>query len=302
VIVQPSAARPAPLFGPAIAAPAAVQQRSAAVPLAILAIAILFVYWTVLAGLLTQWATEDNYTHGFLIPPLAAYFVWRRRDRLRAAGGQPSGLGLVVVLAALCSFAAGIAAAELFVTRVSLVLLVAGSVLFLYGPACLRVLAFPLGFLFLMIPLPAVVFNQIALPLQLFASELGEIALRAGHVAVLRDGNVLELVGMRLEVAQACSGIRSIMGLLAFSLVIGEIGGCASPRLVALAIATVPIAILANSARVVATGFAAQAWGPAVAAGLLHTAAGILVFFGAVLLLSALERATRPRWTLTEPI
>ena len=278
------------------------QQRSAAVPLAILAIAILFVYWTVLAGLLTQWATEDNYTHGFLIPPLAAYFVWRRRDRLKAAGRHPSGWGLVVALGALCSFAAGIAAAELFVTRVSLVLLIAGSVLFLYGPASLRVLAFPLSFLFLMIPLPAIVFNQIALPLQLFASRLGEIALRAGHVPVLRDGNVLELVGMRLEVAQACSGIRSIMGLLAFALVIGEVGGGGWPRLFVLATATVPIAILANSARVVATGFAAQAWGPAVAEGLLHAAAGLLVFAGGALLLSALERATRPRYRLTEQI
>jgi exosortase len=275
-------------------------RRSEGVALAILVLAILLVYRTVLSGLVAQWAAEDNYTHAFLIPPLAIFFAWRRRERLTNAGGAPTAWGLAVALAALCLLVAGTAAAELFITRVSLVLFLAGCVSFLYGAARLRVLAAPLAFLLLMIPLPAIVFNQIALPLQLFASEIGETALRAGGVTVLRDGNVLELVGMRLEVAEACSGIRSIMALLTFSLAIGELGGCTRSRRFVLAFATVPIAILANAIRVVATGFAAQAWGPAVAEGLLHTAAGMVVFLGGVLLLTTLERATRPRGRFAE--
>ena len=131
-------------------------------------------------------------------------------------------------------------------------------------------LSFPLAFLLLMVPPPALLFNQIALPLQLFASQVAEVALRAGGVPILRDGKVLELVGRRLEVAEVCSGIRSIVALFAFALALGHVSGGGWPRQVSLIAATVPIAILANAGRVIAKGFAAQLWGPAVADGVLR--------------------------------
>lgn len=255
-----------------------------------IAAAVLFTYWNVGAALVAQWAADQDYSHGFLIVPLAALFAWRRRDALQALSPRPSSLGLVVVAGSLGLLAAGVVAAELFVARTSFVGVVAGSILFLYGRAHLRVLAFPVALLLLMIPPPEIVFNQIALPLQLFASRVGEVTLRTAGVPVLRDGNVLELVGMRLEVVEACSGIRSILALLAFALVLGELGGCSPRHRGILAFATLPIAIVANAGRVAVTGLAAHRWGPDVADGLLHSTSGMLVFAVAASALLLIDR------------
>lgn len=255
-------------------------------------------YWDIGVALVRQWASDDNYSHGFLIVPLAIYFGWRRREALAAAPARPSALGLLVILASLAILVAGVAAAELVLARLSFVTLVAGCTLFLFGPAHLRLLAFPIGFLLLMIPLPAIVFNEIALPLQLFASQVGEGTLRSAGVPVLREGNVLELASMRLEVAEACSGIRSLVSLLAFALVLGQVSGCSTRRLWVLAVATVPIAIAANAARVAATGLAAHAWGTAAAEGFLHTASGSVVFVVAVIALATVDRLLRTSRTM----
>lgn len=267
--------------------------------LVLLLAALAFAYWNVAAALVTQWSEDENYSHGFLIVPLAAYFAWRRRAALRELPVRPSSWGLALVALSLCALLAGVAAAEIFVARLSFVGVVAGATLFVCGPRHLRVLAFPVGFLLLMIPPPEILFNHVALPLQLFASRAGEIVLRGAGVPVLRDGNVLELVSMRLEVAEACSGIRSIVSLLTFALVLGEFNGCSRSRMLLLAVATVPIAVLANATRVAATGLAAHTWGPAVAEGLLHTTSGFLVFAAAVAVLLLVERASariRPRY------
>jgi exosortase len=141
-----------------------------------------------------------------------------------------------------------------------------------------------------MIPLPAIVFNQLALPLQLLASQLGEVSLRAAGIPVLRDGNVLELETVRLEVAEACSGIRSIVSLLAFGLIVGRFGGTPPRGLILLAGATIPIAVMANAARVAGTGLAAHAWGPAVTDGVVHGMAGTVVFVAAAAALLTLHR------------
>ena len=253
--------------------------------------AMLFAYRDVGAALAGQWAADENYSHGFLILPLAAYFAWKRRHSIAQLPLEPSMWGAAVVVAGLSLLIAGVAAAELFVARASFVCVIAGSVLFLLGPRHLRALAFPIGFLLLMIPPPEVLFNQVALPLQLFASHAGAIALRSFGVAVLRDGNMLELVGMRLEVAEACSGIRSLVALLAFALVIGESSGGSRLRLWLLAGATLPIAIAANAARIAATGLAAHMFGPVAAEGLLHTTSGLLVFAVSIAALLLVDRA-----------
>ncbi len=262
----------------------------------LLGVGLLAAYWDVGIGLVRQWASDDNYSHGFLIPPFAAYFAWQQRAALAAVPARPSLWGLSALVAAAALFVIGTVAAELFLARASLVLAVAGCIAFVGGLAHLRSLAFPVAFLLLMVPLPAVVFNQIAFPLQLLASEVGEVTLRAAGVTVLREGNVLELESMRLEVAEACSGIRSLVSLLAFALILGRFGGSSGGRLCVLAGATVPIAIVANAARVAGTGLAAHVWGKGVAEGALHTASGALVFFVAVAGLLALQRI----WTSPE--
>ncbi len=141
--------------------------KSPAVALALLLASAALLFGPVLARLAGDWAHDDNYSHGFLVVPIAAYFAWERRAKLSAASRQPSFAGLIVVLAGLALLVAGILGAEFFLTRVSIIVVLAGAILFLFGREHLRILAFPLAFLLLMIPIPAIIFNQIAFPLQL---------------------------------------------------------------------------------------------------------------------------------------
>lgn len=239
--------------------------------------------------LVSDWSTDDNYSHGFLVVPVALYLAWERREALRAAPFRPSALGLVVVAGSLLVLAAGTLGAELFLTRVAIVGVLVGLVLFAFGWAHLRLLAFPLAFLVLMIPLPAIVFNQIALPLQLLASQVGEAGLRAFGVPVLREGNVMLLANTTLEVAEACSGIRSLISLLTLAIVYGYFMDSRLWVRWMLALATVPIAVLTNGLRVAGTGIAAHRYGPEAAEGFLHTFSGWLVFVSALALLFGLR-------------
>ncbi len=182
-------------------------------------IGMLVVYLPMLQKLVYDWGHDDNYSHGFLIIPIAAYLVWERRADLAAARDSPSWVGLAVVAVSLMMLVAGQLGAELFLTRVSLIGVLAGALLFLYGWEHLRIAWFPLAFLILMIPVPAIIFNQIAFPLQLLASRFGETVLQLFNIPVLREGNVITLANTQLEVAEACSGIRSLISLLTLGIV-----------------------------------------------------------------------------------
>ncbi len=183
------------------------------------------VYWQVLQKLVYDWGHDDNYSHGYLIVPLALYFAWERRAKLAAAEIRPSWLGLVAFGGGIAVLLVGLLGAELFLSRISLIATLAGAVLFLFGWAHLRVLAFPLAFLLLMIPIPAIIFNQIAFPLQLIASQFGEFAIASAGIPVLREGNVIVLAHTTLEVAEACSGIRSLVSLITLGLIYGYFVG-----------------------------------------------------------------------------
>jgi exosortase len=247
--------------------------------------AFVLCYWTVIAKLVHDWAHDDNYSHGFLIGPLALYFVWERRARLAAVRPQANWFGLVVVVASLGMLIAGTLGAELFVSRVSIVFLIAGTVLFTAGVDALRILAFPIAFLFLMVPPPAIIFNQIAFPLQLLASRFGEATLQVLSIPVLREGNLITLANTTLEVAEACSGIRSLISLLTLGIVYGYF---VDPRLsvrTIIALSAVPIAIVANGLRVAGTGVAAHYYGAEAAEGFFHTFSGWVVFIVAFVLM-----------------
>jgi exosortase len=243
-----------------------------------MAAAMAWVYGGILAGLARQWASDDNYSHGFFVIPLAVYFAWERRDALRRANPQPSAAGLVVICASLLLLVAGRLGAELFLTRVSLVGVLAGATWYVWGREHLRVLVFPIAFLLLMIPLPAIIFNQIAFPLQLLASRAGETVIAAAGIPVLREGNVLQLPGRSLEVAEACSGIRSLVSLLMLGIILGYFTERRTGARVLIALAAVPIAIVANAARVAGTGLASELVSPAAADGFFHTFSGWLMF------------------------
>jgi exosortase len=258
---------------------------------ALIAIGVLILYADVLAKLLLAWRTDDNYSHGFFIVPIAAYLAWERRDQLAAASARPSSLGLLIVLASAVVLAAGVLGAELFLTRISLVGMLGGIVLFMFGWRHLRILAFPLLFLVLMIPLPAIIFNKIAFPLQLLASRAGEFALSSVDIPVLREGNVLVLANTSLEVAEACSGIRSLISLLTLGIVFGYLADSRAWVRTIVALSTIPVAVVSNGARVAGTGIAAHRFGPAAAQGFFHEFSGWAVFVVAFAMMLGLQRA-----------
>jgi len=247
-------------------------------------------YRDVVPELVRAWGTDDNYSHGYLIPPIAAYLAWERRHKFLMAAAKPTFVGLAVVAGSVLVLALGVLGVELFLTRISLLGVLVGVVLFLFGWARLRVLAFPLAMLLLMIPLPAIVFNQIAFPLQLIASQFGETVIRAVNIPVLREGNVLVLANVTLEVAEACSGIRSLISLLTLGIVFGYVGDRRNWVRIAIALSTVPVAIVSNGARVAGTGIAAHYYGAAAAEGFLHEFSGWLVFVAAFAMMMLLHR------------
>ena len=258
--------------------------------IALIAFAIAIVYWQVFQRLVEAWIVDGNYSHGWLIVPLAGYFVWERRHKLTATPVGSSWFGLVVLAGSILVLLAGLYGSELFLTRISLVGTVAGIVLYLFGWAHLRILAFPIGFLLLMIPLPAIVFNKIAFPLQLFASQVGENAISAANIPVLREGNVLVLANTQLEVAEACSGIRSLVSLITLGIVYGYFSDSRFWVRTLIVASTIPIAILANGARVAGTGIAAHYFGPAAAEGFFHEFSGWALFVVAFVMMLIVQK------------
>lgn len=197
-----------------------------------IAAALLFAYATVLVKLGRDWWTDENYSHGLLVPLIIAFVLWSQRERLARAAertgiwsGPATWSGLTAVLLALLALWAGTAGAELYLQRTSLVLILAGTVLYFWGFSLLRLLVVPLFLLLLAIPIPAILFNKIAFPLQLFASRCAVWAMTLFDIPVLRQGNVIELMPLgaretkKLEVVEACSGIRSLMTLVTLAVV-----------------------------------------------------------------------------------
>jgi exosortase len=277
---------------------------------ALIGAALALAYAAVVAKLADQWWTDENYSHGLLIPFVIGYVLWLERDHFAAAPKRPAPLwGGALVLTAFLALWAGTAGAELFLQRGSLVLMLAGVVVYFWGWRCLRLVLVPLALLALAIPVPAIIFNQIAFPLQLFASRCAVWAMRLVNIPVLREGNVIELMPLngtsikRLEVVEACSGIRSLMTLITLAVVYayfshpratggggGRFRGLRSYgfwRATIIVASAVPIAIVTNAARVSGTGILARYYGTQVADGFFHEFSGWVVYVVAFLLLFA---------------
>ncbi len=252
--------------------------------------ALIIVYWSVLAGLIAAWSTDDNYSHGFFIVPLSLYFAWERRKAIAAAPALPSMFGAIVVAGSLFLLVAGLLGAELFLSRVSIIGTIAGTTLFLFGWPMLRILAFPMAFMLLMIPLPAIIFNKIAFPLQLLASHVGEYSVRSMDIPILREGNVLILANATLEVAEACSGIRSLISLITLGIVFGYFVDQRVWVRSIIALSAIPVAILANGLRVASAGVAAHNFGTAGVEGIFHEFSGWVVFVIAFMMMFLLQR------------
>lgn len=246
-------------------------------------------FYPVLGRLVRDWYVDEDMGHGFFVPVVSAWIIWQRRKELLARKYEPAFEGLGVVLLGGLTLVLGTYAVEQTLMRGAFLIALWGCVITLGGWRLLRDLSFPLFLLVFMIPLPAVIYNQLTFPLQLFASQVAELALGALGIPVLREGNILELPSQRLSVVEACSGIRSLMSLTYLSLVYGYFF---EPRLwlrAALLAATPAIAILVNALRVTATGLLSE-YDPALAQGVFHSMEGWLMFLLALALLAALHR------------
>lgn len=254
---------------------------------------VMAAYWRVLAKLVTDWWQIPDFSHGFLVPIFAAYLVWVKRKRLRDTHTFSSWAGIPVIALALFVLLLGVYGAELFLSRISLVILLTGLVLCFGGSQLLKELRFALLVLFLAIPIPSIIFNEITLPLQILASKLASALLPMFGVPVLREGNVIELPSVKLEVAEACSGIRSLISLFTLSVFYGYFLEKSVGRRVVLALASIPIAIAANSVRILGTGLCVQYWDPDKALGFFHEFSGWVMFVVSLGFLFIIHRGMR---------
>ncbi len=265
---------------------------------------ILLCYWPVLKRLVLQWYNDEDMGHGFFVPLIAAYIFWQRRDDLLHAA-KPDYRGLSIMVYAAFQLLLGTLGAELFLQRTAFLFTLVGAIVLLGGFPALKKSAFPIALLVFMIPLPAIVYNQITFKLQLFASRVAESALMLLGAPVLREGNILELANQRLNVVEACSGIRSLLSLGFLSLVYAYFFDSKPWMRWALLLAAIPIAVIANSGRVTITGILSE-YNPELAKGFLHMLEGWIIFIVAVVLmivahqlLNSIYRFVRNRYDRT---
>jgi len=251
---------------------------------------IAWLYFSVLLRLAQQWWHDPNFSHGFLVPVFSLYVVWRNRARITRESPDPTWWGLPIVFLAIFLLLAGTMGSELFLARSSLLILIVGLIVLFRGWRYFRLVLFPWLFLFLMIPIPEIIFNQITFPLQILASKIAAGLLPLAGVPVFREGNIIRLPTMPLEVAEACSGIRSLLSLTTIAVIYGYFQESSNWRCVVLAVASIPIAILANSFRIFGTGLLVQYWSPEVAEGFFHSLSGMFIFLFSLVLLVACHR------------
>jgi exosortase len=256
----------------------------------ILGLLLAAVYFRIAGKLVFDWYDIPDYGHGFLVPLFSVYIMWENRNVLRDTPIRQSWAGLPLVVLGLCTVILGVYGADLFLSRISFLILLAGLIWTLLGRPMLRALMFPLLALLLAIPFPEIVFNKITFPLQLLATQLASSVLSLLGVPVLYEGNVIELPVMKLEVAEACSGIRSLMSLFTLAIFYGYFLERGVWRRVTLALASVPIAVAANAARIVGTGLCVQYWDPQKALGFFHEFSGWVIFVISLILLYLVHR------------
>lgn len=260
---------------------------------AIVFLLVVAIYHQVLGKLVTDWWQVPDFSHGFLVPIFAAYLLWEKRKTLLATEIAPSWNGIAVMILGLLILLLGVYGSELFLSRISLIILLAGITLCFGGSQLLGQLRFSLLVLLLAVPIPAIVFNQITFPLQLLASTLASDLLPLFAVPVLREGNVIVLPVMKLEVAEACSGIRSLVSLLTLAVFYGYFMEKSVLRRLLLVLVSIPIAIAANAVRILGTGLCVQYWDPEKAMGFFHEFSGWVIFLVSLSCLYLVHRIMR---------
>jgi exosortase len=261
----------------------------------ILAIAVGSLLVALLGGpllpeLVRDWMRNEDYSHGFLVPFMAAYLLWRRPESWKWREAHSCWMGPVVVaLGILFRLFAEIAVVQ-FGQRVSVLIVAAGLVLSLWGARGISGWGFPLAYLLLMIPLPGVLYDTLSFPLRTYATRMSAEWIALLGIPVFRDGNVLHLSRATLEVVDACSGMRSLISLLAVSGAYGYLYLPSWGRRLGLIAATIPVAVVGNILRLTFTGVLADRFGQEVAEGFLHTVSGMVVFLAGTLAIIGIRR------------
>lgn len=261
--------------------------------LAILLVAGL--YGAIVAEMAAEWYRDDNYSHGFLVPLIAGYFLRERWKDLKAADATPSNTGLAVIACALLQLIIASIGNEHFAARSSLVVLIAGMVLYLFGTEVFRMTRLPIFFLLFMVPLPYIVYNALAFPLKMFVSWFSVGILKTIGLPVVREGTIIMFPSITLEVADACSGLRSLVSILVLGTAYAFFLRMPPVKRWIMIFSSIIIAIAANALRVIATGILAGYIGASAARGFFHEFAGMTVFAFALALLAGVGLLLREK-------
>jgi exosortase len=231
-------------------------------------------YASTLHGMWDQWMTDEDMGHGAVVPFVVAWIIWRERERWQKLPLKPSAWGVALLLIGMAIHLAGVLGVGLFVSSVALLISAAGAVVCFGGFGLLRSWSFPFLLALFMLPKLAIVYNQFTLPLQLLASKLAAAILTTSGIGVIREGNVLDVNGHRVAVAEACNGIRFLLPLGFVAVLFAYLADPSKTwmRWAVLA-ATVPLAIVSNAVRV-----AAAAWVPRLDSGTPHEVLGWVIF------------------------
>jgi exosortase len=255
----------------------------------ILFLAFLALYYPFIQTLVQDWDTNDNYSQGYFIPFVAAFMIWWMREELAAIELKPSSWGIALIVLGLFQLFIAKVGSEYFLQRTSMIVVLFGICLFLFGGRLTKAVWLPLAYLVFMIPLPAIIWNRIAFPLQLFASALTEDVVQLIGIPIFREGNVLHLAQTSLEVVDACSGLRSLVNILGLAVGLGFLMNKEAWKRWALFLSAFPIAIIVNIIRLSATAVLASLYGGEVARGFLHDFSGWLVFVAGIALLIGVQ-------------
>jgi exosortase len=266
-------------------------------------ISILFVLWfaifyPVYLALIEAWfglENSDN-SYGILVPFISLYFIWVKKEQLKQTEAAKSSSGLVILAASLFIYLISFAGGVVFMQRLMMVSSLIGLVLYICGKEIYRILAFPLLFLFFMVPIPESVVNIVSFPLQTYATIISSKIIQWCGIPVYREGHMLYFTQTQLEVAEACSGIRSISALLMLSVIFMHQCENSRARKAIIILSSIVIAFIANILRVSGTGILAHFFGARVARGFLHEFSGMTVFAIGLLLLFAVYKLLNQKW------
>ncbi|MBN2226855.1 MAG: exosortase/archaeosortase family protein [candidate division Zixibacteria bacterium] len=242
-------------------------------------------YLPAIYDLVIDWYTDPNYSHGFLVPIISAYLLWKKRTELVSLPQSGNNAGLIVIILGMILFVLGNGASEYFTVRFSLVVMIFGLVLYLCGTPLVRRTWFEILFLVFMIPIPYVIYFSATFPMQLFASKVTVTLLSLLGMPVIRQGNIIHLPNQMLEVAEACSGLRSLISLLALGALYAYMTQRQLSGKIILFLSTIPIAIIGNVFRVFVTALLAYTLETSVTTEPIHTIMGLSVFVVAFVLL-----------------